>query len=58
MPQSPGQTKIQVVATNRDIFETGTLLLNINVHKTDDGDTFHVRLKIDNLNIEASIELD
>ena len=54
VPTSPGQTRLEVVATNRDTFETGTLLININVHKDGEGDTFHVRLKIDNLNIEVS----
>ena len=54
VPDTAGQTRLEVVATNRDTFETGTLHININTHKDGDGDTFHVRLKIDNLNIEVS----
>ena len=54
VPDTAGQTRLEVVATNRDTFETGTLHININTHKDGEGDTFHVRLKIDNLNIEVS----
>ena len=40
------------MATNRDTFETGYLILNINSHKAKESPNHHVRLKIDNLNIE------
>ena len=40
------------MATNRDTFETGYLILSINSHKAKETPNHHVRLKIDNLNIE------
>ena len=33
VPDTAGQTRLEVVATNRDTFETGTLHININTHK-------------------------
>lgn len=44
--------QLEVVATNRDTFETGLLNLTINVTSTSKPAINNVKLKIDNLNIE------
>ena len=40
------------MATNRETFDTATIAVNINVARDREERSFHVRLKIDNLNIE------
>ena len=52
VPPRPGTTSLRVVATNRETFDTATIAVNINVARDREERSFHVRLKIDNLNIE------
>lgn len=51
-PASNQLYQLQVVATNRDTFETGLLNLTINVTTSSRPAINNVKLKIDNLNIE------
>lgn len=54
VPERAGKTRLQVLATNRDTFETSLLYLTINIVKTTaySGSVNHMKLKIDNLNID------
>ena len=52
-PRTNEVLNLDVVATNRDTFETGLLKVVINVTSSASGAApFNVKLKIDNLNIE------
>ncbi len=54
-PRAEEVLELDVVATNKDTFETGLLRLVVNVTFTNAGKTAaknNVKLKIDNLNLE------
>lgn len=52
VPKLSAQYRLQIVATDRDTFETGNLFVTVNVQRSHQHQNFGVRLKIDNLNLE------
>ena len=52
VPEKTQESRLQILATNRDTFEASSFYLVIDTVDDDSNQDFHVRLKIDNLNIE------
>ena len=52
VPPSQGHTKLQVLATDTNTFNTHRLLISLHSQQLKSGNDFQVSLKIDNLNVE------